>query len=586
MAEVISESSWKAFTRKQSLALDDKDLLKALARFDKTDSAKPEPRSLALSDVVDQGKKQVLALARKKSAIEKELGAKTYAAARDELGALIDSAEALLKQAREALLDTQSEQDDADSPALLTSRLVPLIRELRKGEATMYSLVAVTSKEAVVLISRKAISLTRGKLLKEQMADAGGAKLVAGQCRFEDGTLTFTVQATAAGLAKKLKAALLAQTEQRLKVRVRGEGPNDVEEDLEDAGEDPPGAGDPLPAPTTERGAPQPAAVYQAKLTELMPRVTSAARARSPDAPKHGKLLEFAAGKAEGGDFLAAVAALKQVERLLDNPAPASDEAGGADPAAAFKARLAALVPKLKEARTAGLPRALEASAKASEAGMAAGKRDFVRAQALLDESEALMAVATPGVTSSTGEASDDSASDMSTQWTAKLAEWTPAIKAALSARGPDAATMARLYSQATALAKSGRDMVQALALLTQCHELATARAAGDGSDSAAERTKSAVARWTLERDKVAAQLQAEIKFVVGSGNPRAGNAELELTAVLRQLKGDLTTKRKAAEMTQYLRDDEVVADVNELAFDLKTPLLGVLAEIAPLLPD
>jgi hypothetical protein len=37
--------------------------------------------------------------------------------------------------------------------------------------------------------------------------------------------------------------------------------------------------------------------------------------------------------------------------------------------------------------------------------------------------------------------------------------------------------------------------------------------------------------------------------------------------------------------MDRYLNDDGVVADVSELAFDLKTPLLRVLGEISPLLP-
>jgi hypothetical protein len=53
---------------------------------------------------------------------------------------------------------------------------------------------------------------------------------------FEDQALTFEVKAPAAGLAKRLKTALLAQTDQRLKVRVRGEDPSDVDEDNEDEG--------------------------------------------------------------------------------------------------------------------------------------------------------------------------------------------------------------------------------------------------------------------------------------------------------------------------------------------------------------
>jgi len=94
-----------------------------------------------------------------------------------------------------------------------------------------------------------------------------------------------------------------------------------------------------------------------------------------------------------------------------------------------------------------------------------------------------------------------------------------------------------------------------------------------------------AVARWTAERDKVAVKLLAEIKAVVDTKDPLAANAELELKAILRQLNSEVATRRQAAEMDRYLNDDGVVADVSELAFDLKTPLLRVLGEISPLLP-
>lgn len=152
-------------------------------------------------------------------------------------------------------------------------------------------------------------------------------------------------------------------------------------------------------------------------------------------------------------------------------------------------------------------------------------------------------------------------------EWKAKLAEWLPGIKEALAAKGSNAAAMTKLLTEASALSKPGGDMV-ALAKLTACHGMAAA-----------------VARWAVERDKVAVNLLAEIKEIVDTKDPLAGNAELELNAVLRQLKGELATQRQAAEMDRYLQDDDVVADVSELAFDLKTPLLQVLGEITPLLP-
>ena len=56
----------------------------------------------------------------------------------------------------------------------------------------------------------------------------------------------------------------------------------------------------------------------------------------------------------------------------------------------------------------------------------------------------------------------------------------------------------------------------------------------------------------------------------------------MELKAVLKQLSGKMETQQQAAEMVRYLKDDDVVADVCNLAFDLKGPLIELLAEITP----
>jgi hypothetical protein len=72
------------------------------------------------------------------------------------------------------------------------------------------------------------------------------------------------------------------------------------------------------------------------------------------------------------------------------------------------------------------------------------------------------------------GRTATPAATDPAVEYRAKLAEWTPAIKAALAAKGPSAADIAKLLAQATALSKPGGDMAQALAKLMQCHALAT----------------------------------------------------------------------------------------------------------------
>ncbi len=108
-------------------------MLKAFARFDKTDASKPEPRLEALKDLGEQISKQLVALVKRK----KELGDKPFALAKDKLHALLELAESEQKLTRAAAAESEGGADgeEADSPILLTKKMVPLVRELRKGEA-------------------------------------------------------------------------------------------------------------------------------------------------------------------------------------------------------------------------------------------------------------------------------------------------------------------------------------------------------------------------------------------------------------------------------------------------------------------
>ena len=94
-------------------------------------------------------------------------------------------------------------------------------------------------------------------------------------------------------------------------------------------------------------------------------------------------------------DYAAATKVLEGVEKLLDAPASGGQAPGGepsgADAGAAIKARMIALIGRVKEAQAAGHPGAQDAKLKISEAGVVAGKRNLAAAQALLDEVENLL---------------------------------------------------------------------------------------------------------------------------------------------------------------------------------------------------
>jgi hypothetical protein len=103
---------------------------------------------------------------------------------------------------------------------------------------------------------------------------------------------------------------------------------------------------------------------------------------------------------------------------------------------------------------------------------------------------------------------------DPSAEWKAKLAEWMPAIKAALTAKGPNAAAMTKLLTQANALSKPGGNMVLALAKLTECYALMTgatvsgdAAQADDGLDGLLKECRDAYAQTRKD-------LQAEVRLM------------------------------------------------------------------------
>ena len=444
MAEKLSETTWTGFVKKQKLELDDKVLVKALSAFDKTDEAKPEPRLKALEEVIKQIPEQVKALVKRK----KELGDKPFGEAKDKLYALLEEAEALQKKTQAAAAaagaDKKGDDDDeeADSPVLLTTKMVPLLRALKKGEVQMSALICTAGKNTAVLIMRRSIAASRRKLLAEAVDAKGGMKYIVGECKFENGALTFVVQSPASQLAKRIRQALLEQTEMRFKVKVRGD--DGVEDDDgEDGGEEQPGVQQKQAAPP---GGPASAEqiAYVQQLKKVRERYEQALKEQHPEATKLRAVMGYASEKADGQkDYAAASKALEQIEKLLGETTTsgqAQKEPGGVDAGVAFKARMTALIPKIKEAETAGHPSAPDAKRKASEAGVLAGKRDFVQANALLAQAEALLlgsAVGTAGQVPGSGGGADAAVAGPKARLAAGLARLAaladPKVEAALA---------------------------------------------------------------------------------------------------------------------------------------------------------
>jgi hypothetical protein len=399
--KALTESAWKAFSKSGDYK--DAAFVKALAALDKAAKAGAQ----AELDALDEIDKQAEAL-RKANKADKKLG-DYLDDVEKALGKQRKASEDALAAERKAAASSSDEEEE--SPALLTTKMVPLIREVKKGGIVLQSLIAVAGKETVVLLSRKAISPARGKLLKEQMEKPAGLKFIRGECTLENNAITFIVQGQAAGLAKRLKAALLEQVEQRLKIRVRGEDPNDIDEDAEEDGDAPAGTtpqdttdGDPDNTPTPP---PDPALQtrFENRLAKIEPLIAEVLKAQKGDVSKIRAIAAFAREKGKERLWEAGLQSLDMLDKLLaaangagtQSPPPTETPPTGVEPGAAFNARLAALMPKVKEALAAGGESATDVKLKVSEAGVFARKREFDKAQALLDDVESLLEQAGQG---------------------------------------------------------------------------------------------------------------------------------------------------------------------------------------------
>ena len=382
----LTEASWKAFDKDKKYKSDA--LLKAmriLTTLEKGGQGLGAEKLKALKDIEDEAD-----ALRKANKDAKELGPQ-----------LKKIEEAVTRQRketeREMREEAQAQEEEADSPVLLGKKMVPLLRELRKGEARMNAMICTAGKNTAVLIMRRAISPSRFKLLTEYVDAAGGAKKIVGECVFEAGALTFIVQSPAGGLAKRLRQALLAQTELKFKVKVRGEDgaeDNDGEDGAEGdegEGEQPGTAGEVKPPAPPGSPASAEALAYTQWLRKLTPRYDDARGAKHPELNKLTALMGMASERAnkEPPDHAGAIKALMGVEKLLDAPLPT--QAGGVDPDAAFNARLAALLPRIKAALATAAPAAQDIKLRASEAGALARQRDHAGANAVLDLVEKLL---------------------------------------------------------------------------------------------------------------------------------------------------------------------------------------------------
>ena len=545
MADKISEALWKAFTKKQKLEgeLEDKDLLKALARFDKTDERKPEPRLEALGDLIKEIPKQVTALVK----LKKKLGDKPFGAVKDELYAILEEAETLQKKTQAALGaegDADEEEDEPANVLLEPKRLLAMLTRCKRDPDLSMRFAFIDAKDKQGAVFAMHPKMSGKKLFAALQAETGVKTGAFGTARVQvDGAfpgtcLMLQLDKPLSGLVKKVKGPVKAAGFKIAKVVLWNADGTVFEQESE--ADEPAASGADAASATAATGA-------------------------TPGAPDH---------------------------QALSN---------------AFKERLKAVLALTRE--TGDAEAAAQAKKLCADAGMHSSNRDWAKVDALMTQAEDLLhgkPRTPPGSTATPGPADGGAEPNLQTPmatgtakappgaaalpFKSRLASMVPRMKPVEAAGGPVAQQIAAKRDAAVALVRekgfNAEQLPRAMAFLDEIEALIAG--AGNATASPADDAHADMApaaRWAAERAKVAAQLQAEIKDIVATKDPLAGNAELELRAILRQINGELVTKRQATEMQRYLSDDDVVADVSELAFDLKTPLLKVLDQIASSLP-
>ncbi len=617
----LTELEWKKFSKGKGFK--DAAFVKAIAALEKAKD--PDAKLAALDDIEKQA--DVL---RKANKADKDLTGymdDTDKAASKER----KLAEFEAKKAAAAKKDDSGDEEE-ESPALLTTKMVPLLRQVKKGDV-MKVMVATAGKDAAVLISKRSISPTRRKLLMDQLGVSGGVKFAIGECIWEENAHTFVLQTQAAGLAKKIKTALMNQTELRCKVRVRGEDPADIDDDgepaeeMEQAEQDgqegtqastippaPPLAPtQPTPQATTTATAPDAeTAAFNARLAALMPKVKEAITAGGENGTNVKLKVSEAGVFARKKEFPQANALLDDAEKLMapastippapplpgEKPATTAPTTPADPETVAFNARLAALMPKVKEAIVAGGDKGTDVKLKVSEAGVFARKKEFNPANALLDEVEKLISPSAPVA---------DAA-----QYEARLAAIEARYQDVLKTNPVDANKMRAVFGYASEQAEA-EQFVKAVAALGQLEKLLDAAGAEDAKGEKGFKGIVAYRKTLIDLRAAVAKVEGQIANLVKaipSQMPDEADLAEDLADDLRESNEDLqnlideaigTAKNESEPITRELsaRLDALIAEVGSsevikhvdsnpfgVALSIGTTLGKALSDVRAALPQ
>jgi hypothetical protein len=468
MATDISYSSWKAFTKKQKLEgeLEDKELLRVLSKFDKTDESKPAPRLEALEDVIKEIPKQVTALVK----LKKKLGDKPFGLVKDELYAILEEAEKLKKKTQ-AALDAENDKDDEeeedeDSAANVLLQPKLLLKQLtmckKDPERTMkFAYIDGKSKEQPpVLAMHPKLS---AKKLFAKLQIATGVKTGAFGSAWVDGTsLMLQLDKPLSGLVKKVRGPVKACGFKIAKAVLWNADGTVFEQDDEAeetvGAQAAPGAG--ASGNTTETGPSAEQTEYRTRWAALEPRYLEALQNPQADTSKLRSVAGFTTGKAGEALYPAALKGLDSLEALVNATNPPGNGPAKKMPADAAKMAFATRLLKLRplvdkavadgHAQAGKLQAQMAAAMKKAQAGDSAGGTEELKTlETMLSEMSTAAAEAAAKAKRPEGTA------DPKLAFNARLSAMFPSIQKAMAGPPPNPDIKLKV-SEFGALAKKG----------------------------------------------------------------------------------------------------------------------------------
>ncbi len=390
MPTTLSVADWKKQLKASPSALETAAVTKALEAYAKLgDKGDAEKRLTALDEVIDSVK-----ASKKKNAKDKSLAG--Y------LDGLLGDAEkkrdAAEKEAGSSPGEEEEEEGD-EAGSLLRSML---LRVKKAGAEKALPFVVALGTVPGMTIARRA-PLTREHRTMARSMRKGKGKLLIGQCFGESGKLVFEFpDKPPGGLTKIIKKAAKVHAAMDIRLKVRGPGAeiddeNDTDE-LTDFGDETEETEDSTEESTErermeveEETESNDASIVEERLAEVRQHLEQLKAVNPELTAELTKRMTPSLALAQLGRYEQADDILEEILGEIQEAL----EAAVADPAEEYQKRVDAITPALKVALQKGGEKAVDVKLKFSEASVFSRKKDFPRANALLDEVDALIGTKT-----------------------------------------------------------------------------------------------------------------------------------------------------------------------------------------------